>query len=142
MHTMTEDEYKQFLTEPTRTAKVATLRANGAPHVTPVWFALDGDTIVFSIYEQSAKTKHLRHDPRLSLCVDDEKPPFSYVSIEGTATLGDDPAELLRCAMTIGGKYLGADRAEEYGKSTGVPGTLIVRFTPTKIIALADLGGV
>ncbi len=141
MHTMTEAEYKRFLAAPSRTAKVATVRPDGRPHVAPVWFELDGDTIVFNTAEDSVKGRDLRRDPRVSLCVDDETPPFAYVIIEGIATLSDDLAELLRWATAIGGKYMGADRAEEYGKRNGVPGELVVRVSPTKIIARAEIAG-
>jgi PPOX class probable F420-dependent enzyme len=139
MHKMDHDEYRRFLTERPHTAKVATVRADGKPHITPVWIALDGDDILFTTGEHFAKAKHLRRDPHLSLCVDDETPPFSFVIVEGTATLSDDLAELRRWATIIGGRYMGADRAEEYGKRNGVPGELLVRVTPTKIIAEADI---
>ena len=43
--------------------------------------------------------------------------------------------------MQIGGRYMGADRAEEFGARNGVPGELIVRLTPTKVTALDDLSG-
>jgi PPOX class probable F420-dependent enzyme len=141
MRKMAEAEYKQFLMRGTRTAKVATVRADGNPHIVPVWFVLDGDSIVFNTGADSAKAKHLRRDPRISLCVDDETPPFAYVMVEGTATLSDDPDELLRWATVIGGRYMGADRAEEYGRRNGVPGELLVRVTPSKIVALAEIAG-
>ncbi len=139
MRTMTKAEYKQFLMAGTRTAKAATIRADGRPHVTPIWFLLDGDELVFTTHETSVKARDLRRDPRIGLCVDDETPPFAYVMIEGTATLSDDLDELLRWATEIGGRYMGADRAEAYGKRNGVPGELLVRVTPSKIVALAEI---
>jgi PPOX class probable F420-dependent enzyme len=141
MRKMTEAEYKQFLMHGTRTAKVATVRLDGRPHVAPVWFVLDGDTLLFTTGANTVKGRDLRRDPRISLCVDDEMPPFAYVMIEGTATLSDDPDDLLRWATVIGGRYMGADRAEEYGRRNGVPGELLVRVTPGKIVALAEIAG-
>lgn len=135
MRTMTEAEYKRFLSEGTRTAKVATVRADGRPHVTPVWFMLDGDDLIFTTDETSVKGRDLTRDPRICLCVDDEIPPYAYVMVEGTATLSDDLGTVRHWAMVIGGRYMGADRAEEYGTRNGVPGELLVRVKPAKIIA-------
>jgi len=81
----------------------------------------------------------LRRDPRVSLCFDDETPPFSFVIVQGVATLSDDLDEVARWAAIIGGRYMGADRAGEYGRRNGVPGELLVRVTPTKIISARDL---
>ena len=50
-----------------------------------------------------------------------------------------DPDELLRTATAIGGRYMGADRAEEFGRRNGVPGELVVRIRPTKVIAELDM---
>jgi PPOX class probable F420-dependent enzyme len=135
MPKMPEGAWRDFLVSEPRTGKLATVRKDGAPHVTPIWFDLDGDEIVFNTSETSLKGRHIRRDGRVCMCVDDETPPFSYVIVEGTARLSSDQAELLRWATRIGGRYMGVDRAEEYGKRNGVPGELLVRITPTKIIA-------
>lgn len=139
MHAMTEVEYKAFLLTGTRTAKVATVRANGLPHVKPVWITLDGDDVLFTTHESYVMTKHLRRDPHVSLVVDDETPPYSFVIIEGTVTLSDDQEQLVRWATVIGERYMGADRAEEFGKRNGVPGEYLVRVTPSKVIAQAGI---
>lgn len=133
---MTDAEYRQFLTERARTMQVATVRAVGRPHVAPVWFDLDGDTILFTTGPGTAKAVNLRRDPRVALCVDDETPPFAYVLIEGTAELIPAAGDLLHWATRIGGKYMGADRAEAYGRRNSTEGELLVRVTPTKIIAV------
>jgi PPOX class probable F420-dependent enzyme len=83
----------------------------------------------------------LRRDPRVSLCVDDETLPFAFVQIYGTATLSDDPEQLVYWATRIGGRYMGADQAETYGKRNGVQGELIVRVTPSKVIAKKNVAG-
>jgi PPOX class probable F420-dependent enzyme len=121
--------------EPARTAKLATVRADGAPHVVPVWVALDGDDLLFTTGAGTSKGKALRRDPRVALCLDDEAPPFSFVMVQGTASISVDPDELLRWATVIGGRYMGADQAEAFGRRNGVPGELLVRVTPTKVIA-------
>lgn len=138
-HQMTDAERARFLTEGTRTAKIATVRADGRPHVAPVWFVLDGGDLIFTTGRTTVKGRTLARDPRISICVDDERPPFAYVIIEGMATLSEDPAELLRWATALGGRYMGADQAEAFGRRNGVPGELLVRVTPTKIITVAGV---
>lgn len=136
MSRMPEGAWRDFLTSRPRTGKLATTRKSGAPHVTPIWFDLDGDEIVFTTGETSVKSRNIARDPRVSLCVDDDAPPFAYVIVEGTAANSQaDQEELLRWATHLGGRYMGADRAEEYGKRNGVPGELVMRITPTRIIA-------
>jgi len=137
---MTEAEYRAFLTEQVHTAKVGTTRADGRPHVAPVWFDLDDDgTVVFTTGAESLKGKAIRRDPRVCLCVDDETPPFSFVIIEGTAEISRDLDELLAWATRVGGRYMGADRAEAYGKRNAVPEEMLVRVTPTHIVARAGI---
>ena len=143
---MSADERRAFLREGTRTGKVATTRADGRPHVTPVWFTLDvpaaavaADEIVFTTHETSLKAKAIRQDGRVAMCVDDQAPPYSYVMVDGTATLSDDLDEPRRIATAVGGRYMGADRAAEFGARNAVPGELVVRIIPTHIVARADI---
>jgi PPOX class probable F420-dependent enzyme len=138
---MTETEVRAFLaSEPPHTGKLATTRKDGRPHVAPIWFALDDDwSLVFNTNEDSLKGRTLRRDPRASLCVDDERPPFAFVVVEGVVELGDDPDELTRWARVIGGRYMGAARAEEYGARNGVPGELVCRLRPTHVISARDV---
>ena len=132
---MDADEVRRFLSTGTRTAKVATAMSDGHPHVMPVWFVLDGDDIVFTTAASSAKGSHLRRDDRVSLVVDDETEPYAFVHVRGRVSISEDPEELLRFATEIGGRYMGAGRAEQYGRRNGVPGELLVRITPERIIA-------
>ena len=136
---MTPDERREFLLEGTRTGKLAVIRAGGGPHVTPTWFTLDGDEIALTTDEASMKAKGIRSDPRVAMCVDDQAPPYSYVMVQGIATLSDDIDELRRVATAVGGRYMGADRADEFGARNAVPGELVVRITPTHIVARADI---
>lgn len=136
---MTDDERRAFLAEGTRTGKLATVRADGRPHVVPIWFVLDGDDVVFNTGADSLKGRSLRRDPRVTLCVDEEQPPYAFVMVEGTVTLSDDVEAMLPWSTQIGARYMGADRAEEFGRRNAVPGELLVRLTPTKIVAKADV---
>jgi PPOX class probable F420-dependent enzyme len=136
MQTMSDAEYRAFLLDTVRTGKLATVRADGRPHVAPIWFDLDGEDWVFMTWHESVKGQNLQRDSRVSICVDDEQPPFSFVIIEGTAQVVEATAEeRVYWAGRIGGRYMGADQAEAYGQRNGVEGELIIRVTPTKIIA-------
>ncbi|HEX5910146.1 MAG TPA: PPOX class F420-dependent oxidoreductase [Thermoleophilaceae bacterium] len=132
---MGPDEIREFLTHGTRTGKLAVLTPSGHPHVMPIWFVLDGDDIVFNTGAKTVKGKHILADGRVSLAVDDEQPPFAYVHIRGTATARDNPPDMLEWATRIGARYMGEDRAEEFGRRNGVPGELLVRLTPERVIA-------
>jgi PPOX class probable F420-dependent enzyme len=132
---MTAAEVRSFLLSRARTATLATVRADGRPHVVPVWFDLDGDTIIFTMGEASVKAKNMRRDPRVSLCVDDEEPPFAFVLIEGTAEMIAGASDLLYWTTRMGGRYMGAELAEAYGRRNAVETELLVRVRPTKIVA-------
>ncbi|MFI0150398.1 PPOX class F420-dependent oxidoreductase [Streptomyces lydicus] len=140
-HKMTKDEWQRFLSEGTRTGKLATVRADGGPHVAPVWFLLDGDQLVFNTGAETVKGRNLARDGRVALCVDDERPPFSFVVVQGTAEISDELPEVRHWATRIAARYMGEDRAEEYGARNGVPGEVVVRLTIDKAVAVADLAG-
>ena len=134
-------ECRNFLLSGTRTGKLATVRTDGRPHVIPVWFELDGDTIIFTTWHTSVKATNMRRDARVCLCVDDDTPPFAYAQIEGTVQMTAEPDALLYWATRIAGRYMGAALAETYGKRNGVAGELLVRLTPTKILFQQNIAG-
>lgn len=140
-HTMTPDEVRAFLSHGTRTAKLATSGPGGQPHVMPVWFVLDGEELVFTTARDSVKGRNLRRNPRAALVVDEDVAPYAFVHIRGHVTLSEDLSELLRFATAIGGRYMGADRADEFGRRNAVPGELLVRLRPERVIAAADVAG-
>ena len=143
MQHMSEAEWRSFLLAGTRTGKLAVNRRNGRPHVTPVWFTLDdtpGDSghgrLLFNTSLDSVKGRALRRSPHFALCVDDEKPPFSFVLLECTAELVDDPEELRTWAIRIGSRYMGPDQGEAYGLRNAVPGEVLVRGSIDRVTAV------
>jgi PPOX class probable F420-dependent enzyme len=132
-------EVVAFLTAGTRTGKLGFTAADGRPLVAPVWFVVDGGEIVFTTYGTTAKGRAITRDPRVALCVDLEEPPYAFVQVQGTAMVSEDPGELRRCATAIGARYMRADRAVEFGARNGVPGELLVRVRPTKVVADMDV---
>lgn len=136
MKSMSAEEYKAFMLGTARTGKLATVREDGRPHIAPIWFDMDGDVIVFNTGETTVKGRNIARDGRVSLCIDDEQPPFAFVIIEGIATIANPtPEELVYWATRIAGRYMGAGLAEAYGKRNGVPGELLIRLTPTRVNA-------
>jgi len=136
---MSREEAIEFLSHDTRTGKFATVRADGRPHVTPIWFVVDDDDLVFNTWHTSAKAKHLARDPWASLIVDLEEPPYGYVLVEGSVAISRDLEEIKRFATRIGARYMGADRAEEFGARNGVEGELVVRLRIERLTAVADV---
>ena len=141
-HRMSEDEVRAFLTStPPHTGKLATVRDDGRPHVAPVWYVLDeaDGTIVFNTGEGTVKGRNLRRAGYAAMCVDDERPPFSFVVVEGPVTLSDDMDELRRWATAIGGRYMGEHDAEAFGARNAVPGELVARLRPERVTSAKDV---
>ena len=93
-----------------------------------------GDELAFNTGKNTAKGRALARDPRVVMCVDEPRPPYSFVQVQGTAVIGEDPQDVLDIATRPGGRYMGAEQAEEYGRRNGVPGELVVRIKPTKVL--------
>lgn len=136
---MTEDEWRGFVSEGTRTGKLSTVRADGSPHVAPVWFVLDGDDLVFNTGEDTVKGRNLARDGRVSVCVDDERPPFAFAVLTGRAELSRDMDEMLHWATRIGTRYMGEEAGARFGARNAVPGELLVRVRISKVVALSGV---
>jgi len=136
---ITDPEVSAFLQAGTRTGKLSYTGAEGRPLVAPVWFIVEDGRLVFNTGKETAKGRALARDSRATLCVDLEEPPYAFVQVQGNAELSEDPGELLRTATAIAARYVGPELAEEFGKRNGVPGELVVRLRPTKVLATFDM---
>jgi PPOX class probable F420-dependent enzyme len=134
-------QVRAFLSAGTHTGKLGFVASDGRPLVAPVWFVVHGDEIWFNTGRDTAKGRAIRRDPRLVLVVDVEEPPYAYVQVQGAAAVSEDPAELVASATEIGRRYMGEDRAEEFGRRNGVPGELLVRLVPTRVVTDLDVTG-
>ncbi len=126
MRAMTEDEWRSFLLDTPRTAKLATVRKDGRPHVAPIWFTLDGDELVFTTWHESVKAKAILRDPRVSLCVDDERPPFAFVMLDGTATIDEVGERIFRLMLDCASGQKSKSELHGYGQNEFVPWQLSV----------------
>ena len=139
MASVTDQNISDFLSAGTRTGKLAYAGADGRPLVAPIWFIVEDGDLVFNTGKDTVKGRALARDPRATLCVDLEEPPYGFVQVQGEAEMSEDPGELVRTATAIAARYMGQDRAEEFGKRNGVPGELVVRLRPTKVIAAFEI---
>jgi PPOX class probable F420-dependent enzyme len=134
-HQMVGDELDRFLSTGTRTGKLATVRADGSPHVAPVWFILDGDDLVFMTGANTVKGRAMLRDPRVALTVDDENPPYAFATIEGTVSISRDLDEMLPFSIAIARRYMGDEQAERYGRRNAVEGELLLRLSRIRVSA-------
>ena len=137
MQPMSEADVVAFMRDGSRTGKLAVTRKDGSPHVVPIWFDFDDDTgeLVFVTQTESVKGKSLRRDGRVSICVDVMELPFHFAKIDGeVASLtpqADDPDGMLHWATETCRRYVGDDRAEEFGRRNAHPSEMLVRIRPT-----------
>ncbi len=141
---MSREQWWEFALTGTRTGKMAVTRANGAPHVTPIWFVLDTadgvDYVVFTTEMKSLKAKAFQRDPRFAMLVDDQAPPYSYVLFEGEVSLSEDLDEMVKWATKLGSRYMGEERGVEFGKRNAVPDVeYLARGRITKVTARGNV---
>ncbi len=139
MKSMSKEETRAFLLEKPRTAKLASVRLDGRPHVAPIWFTLDGDDLIFTTWHTTVKAANLHNNPRVAICVDDDAPPYAFVLIEGTARVEAHAKDLLHWTTRLAERYMGKEQVESFGERNAVEGELLVRVTPTKIIAQSGI---
>jgi PPOX class probable F420-dependent enzyme len=121
---MNDQQAREVLAAGTHTGKLATVRADGSPHVAPVWFVLDGDDLVFTTGAGTSKGKALRRDPRAALVVDFEEPPYAFVLVEGRVSISENLAELLPLSIRIAERYVAPELAQQFGERNAVAGVL------------------
>jgi PPOX class probable F420-dependent enzyme len=109
--------------------------------VAPIWFLLDGDEVVFTTGKATVKGRNVMRDGRVAMCVDDDRPPFGFVVLQGRARVSEDPAELRHWATRLGARYMGEERAEEFGARNAVPGELLVRVSIDKVVSEKAVSG-
>jgi PPOX class probable F420-dependent enzyme len=139
MASVTDPAVHTFLTEGTRTGKLAYTNAAGRVLVAPIWYIVEDGDLIFNTGQDTVKGKFLVRERQATICVDLEQPPYAFVQVQGNAELSNDPEELLRTATAIAARYVGPDRAEAFGQRNAEPGELVVRLRPTKVLAAFDM---
>ena len=140
MSEMTNDEIRNFLLHGTFTGKLGTINKDGTPHVVPIWYTIDEeDKIIFNTGDKSVKAKNIKRDNRVRLCVDDQTPLFSFVTIDGIAELISEPGEVYKWAKIIAARYMGKDKSEMYGKRNSTKGELLIKIKPIRVIGQKNI---
>ena len=85
-------------------AVVSTIASDGMPHQTVMWYMLDGDKLLLSTPNSSLKHKHLKHDDRISVCVEKG---YAYVTLTGRVTLNEEPVSARKDYDILGKRYRG-----------------------------------
>ena len=139
---MQPDEVAAFLgqTFPTPLGVVGTLRRDGSPNLTPVWFRWDGASVRVWTTDTRSWVRNLLHDPRVAFSVQTSEAPYPAVVIRGhtTVTSGDESA-VLDEIRAITRRYVGPDEVEPYITDWPALRT-IVKITPDRIISWVEGG--
>lgn len=105
---MTDEEVAAFI-ESSRTATMATIGANGLPHLVAMWFAVIDGQIWFETKAKAQKVQNLRRNPRMSVMIEDglTYDALRGVSLEGVGVIVDDPDELWAVGVSVWERYTG-----------------------------------
>ncbi|MCP4434806.1 MAG: PPOX class F420-dependent oxidoreductase [Actinomycetia bacterium] len=105
---MSDDEIEDYL-QRSRTATIATVGADGTPHLVAMWYAVVDGAIWFETKSKSQKAVNLRRDPRVTVLIEDGETYDSLrgVSFEGTAEITDDPDRLWEVGVSVWERYNG-----------------------------------
>lgn len=134
---MSPQEIDEFLLHE-KTGRVATVDADGNPHVAPLWFVWDGTSMWLNSIVRSQRWVDLQRDPRIAIVVDggDQFTELHGVEIRGNAeAIGDVPRgtgrndALFEAERDFARKYIGQDEFVTDGRHAWL------RITPTSIVS-------
>ena len=115
------DATRSFLDEPGHLLRLATVDADGAPHVVPIWFIFDDDCIFFTPRLKSAWWGHIQRDPRVALTIDEDESPYRKVALQAAATIEFEPGHddsWRDRYRAIAKRYTAAEFADAYVNAT------------------------
>jgi F420H(2)-dependent biliverdin reductase len=126
-----DEKVSEFVRRPLF-AKIATVKKNGAPHVTPIWFMHQDGVFIVNAKADRLKVKNLEREPRVALLIDDA---YQYVLVQGRAEFAKD-RDAQEDIKSLAIRYLGRDKGERdareiYSKQKRV--TIVI--TPGKVVA-------
>jgi PPOX class probable F420-dependent enzyme len=143
---MTPDEMHAFLDEG-RDLQVASINADGTPHLVTMWYLRDGEDLLFWTYAKSQKVVNVRRDPRATVLVatGEKYEELKGVSINGSTSVIDDLDEVLAFGEKVYEKYWGPidnDLVRDGVRTMGAK-RVVIRVTPVKTTSWdhSKLGG-
>ena len=132
---MTTDEMRAFL-DAGRDLQVASLNADGTPHLVTMWYLRDGDDLCFWTYSKSQKVVNVRRDPRITVLVatGEAYEELRGVSINGTATVEEDRDAVLAFGEKVYEKHWGPIDNDMVREGVHVMGAkrVVIRASPLK----------
>ena len=133
MPKMTQTQIDEYLSRP-NIANFVTLREDGSPHISPIWYQFHGGQLFIICQNSSVKAKNIGKDPRVAFSVATPSEPYRYVLIEGNASLTSEDAENLTLGISV--HYLGTERGADFAKNILSSGkTIVITIIPHKIIS-------
>ena len=135
---MIPDHHREFVNR-NRLCVLSWNRADGAtegPPLTPVFYVTDGDDVVISITQDRAKTRALRRDPAISVCVLGEEMPYPYVTLFGTARIEQEQAfEVMARVVESMGRPLDDERRKALKERAEREQRVVLRVTPQRSVS-------
>ncbi len=122
-------------------AVVTTLRKDGSPTNSVIFYARDGDEIIFSTTKGRVKAATLRRDPRIAVTILDEGAPFGFVTVEGTATIEEQDVipghVLINRAMRQDPNW---EPPEGYADRLAADGRVVIRVKADRVSGSPERG--
>ncbi|QBD81288.1 TIGR03618 family F420-dependent PPOX class oxidoreductase [Ktedonosporobacter rubrisoli] len=110
-------------------------RPSGSPHLSPVWFLWGDDSFYFRIDKSTAKYRHLKRNPAISLLINDHT-GFRFLTVYGQAQIMEDnPADI---AAQIVHKYYAPALAPERMPPEEEPDVVTIKLRPEKVVAIVE----
>ena len=132
MPSMTPQEFAEFLHRPLVTS-LTTVRADGTPQVTPIWYESDGEAFFCIFGRDSVKARNIRRDPRVSLCIATHDDPYRYLIVDGIGEISVGGAAE-RC-YSISTRYWGKERGERFARKLIDEGdTVVLSVRPNRVL--------
>jgi PPOX class probable F420-dependent enzyme len=111
-----KDQVLGFIAEETRLGRLATVSGDGAPHVVPIWFKLDGDRILIHTQAESRKAQNISATGKYALTVDKDTMPYKGATVKGRGeVVGNDVVDSLALVRELAVTYVGPEGGPGYG---------------------------
>ena len=124
------DRQLKFVSAP-RIGRLASIMPDGSPHVAPIWYRFEGGAFLVLTERGSQKHRNVERDPRVVLCIDDEKAPYHTVLVRGMVEIGESPPREWREGLAI--HYLGEEAGRRYTAGNDSPNNVLLRLVPEHV---------